>query len=56
LEEVIGAVVVAAEEEVAVPVPDAVAGAEVTLDVAPIRCCRSSAIRIVVLSIADFGK
>ena len=25
-------------------------------EVAPIRCCNNSAIRIVVLSIADFGK
>ena len=39
-------------EDVAEPVKDVA----VALEAAPIRCCRSSAMRIVVLSIADFGK
>ena len=44
-------------EDVAEFVKDvAVALVEETLEAVPIRCCRSSAMRIVVLSIADFGK
>lgn len=44
-------------EDVAEPVKDvAVELVEEALEAAPIRCCRSSAMRIVVLSIADFGK
>ena len=44
-------------EDVEEPVKDAaVALVEEAFEAAPIRCCRSSAIRIVVLSIADFGK
>ena len=50
--EVVGVVIAEVDAE-AEEVDDATVGA---LNAAPIRCCNNSAIRIVVLSIADFGR